>query len=61
MQLFFSLPMLAIGIYFEDVDTCSIDHISEYLVLLGVVMTTFALIHISLGMDFFTYGRNCYI
>ena len=50
MQLFFSLPMLAIGYHFENVETCSIDDISEVLILLGFVMTIFALIHIILGL-----------
>ena len=50
MQLFFSIPMLAFGRYFEDVEICSIDNISEKLISLGVVMTIFASIHIILGL-----------
>ena len=42
--------MLGFGHYFEDVDTCSIDNISEKLSSLGVVMTIFAMTHISLGL-----------
>jgi len=50
MQLFFSLWNIGFGYYFEDVETCSIDDISEVLKVLGFVMATFALIHIILGL-----------
>jgi len=50
MQLVFNVPMLVLGYYFEDVETCSIHYISEVLQHLGLVMTTFGLIHIILGI-----------
>ena len=50
MQFIFNFPMLVIGFYFGNEDTCSIDDISLVLIVLGLVMTTSALIHITLGL-----------
>ena len=56
MQLLFNLPLLVIGFYFEDVETCSIDDISDVLITLGGVMTISGVIHIILGI--FTHCSN---
>ena len=50
MQLLFNFPLLVIGFYFEDVETCSIDDISDVLITLGGVMTISGVIHIILGI-----------
>ena len=51
MQLFFSIPMLGFGHYFEDMETCSIDRdVSEVLVVMGFVMSLIAMNYIILGI-----------
>ena len=51
IQLPLSLAMLAIGYHFENLETCSIDRgVSEVLVVMGFVMSLFAMNYIILGL-----------
>jgi len=61
MQFIFNFPMLAIGYHFRDVETCSIDDISEVLERLGGVMTISGLIHIIFGLlTHWCNGKGCF-